>query len=97
MDMRFYLDPDSGLPHIYQHGVREDEVEQILRGKGEDVAAKDGARRNSDKRTRDATCKSIYTFDDLGLSIFVITAYGVQSLSCADYAASAGLLSTESP
>jgi len=95
--MRFYLDPDSGLPHIYQHGVREDEVEQILRGKGEDVAAKDGARMKLGQTHAGRYLQVIYTFDDLGLSIFVITAYGVQSLSCADYAASAGLLSTESP
>ena len=28
VDIRFYLDPDTGLPHIYGHGVTEEEVEQ---------------------------------------------------------------------
>ncbi len=26
MDIRFYLDPDSGLPHIYGHGVTMEET-----------------------------------------------------------------------
>jgi hypothetical protein len=26
----------SGLPHIYQHGIDEDEVEQVLRGPGDE-------------------------------------------------------------
>ena len=34
MEMRFYLDPESGQPHIYEHGVTEDEVVQILRQPG---------------------------------------------------------------
>ncbi|MGA7495685.1 MAG: hypothetical protein WBX00_03070 [Isosphaeraceae bacterium] len=25
MDIRFYLDPDTGLPHIYGHGVTTEE------------------------------------------------------------------------
>ena len=27
MNIRFYLDPETGQPHIYNHGVSEDEVE----------------------------------------------------------------------
>jgi hypothetical protein len=26
MDVRFYIDVDTGLPHIYQHGVSEADV-----------------------------------------------------------------------
>jgi len=36
VDIRFYLDPDTGLPHIYGHGVTEADVEQVLRRPGED-------------------------------------------------------------
>ena len=25
MKIRFYIDPETGLPHIYRHDVREDE------------------------------------------------------------------------
>jgi hypothetical protein len=27
MNLRFYEDPDTGQPHIYQHSVTEQEVE----------------------------------------------------------------------
>jgi hypothetical protein len=37
MEIRFYFDPDFDEPHIYGHGVTEDEVEQVLRGPGEDL------------------------------------------------------------
>ncbi len=30
MNIRFFLDPETGLPHIYNHEVNEDEVEDIL-------------------------------------------------------------------
>jgi hypothetical protein len=30
MDLRFYLDPQTGEPHIYEHGVSEEEVEEVL-------------------------------------------------------------------
>jgi hypothetical protein len=36
MNIRFYLDPGSGLPHIYDHDVTEVEVEQVLTNRGED-------------------------------------------------------------
>lgn len=37
MEIRFYEDPDTGLPHIYGHDVTEDEVRRVLRSRGEDL------------------------------------------------------------
>jgi hypothetical protein len=41
MELRFWDDPETGLPHIYNHGVTEEEVQQVvdrpglnLRGRG---------------------------------------------------------------
>ena len=34
MDVRFHLDPDTDLPHIFGHGVTEAEAEYILRHPG---------------------------------------------------------------
>ena len=31
MNLRFYIDPETGYPHIYRHGVGEYEVEDVLR------------------------------------------------------------------
>ena len=39
MEIRFYEDPDTGQPHIYGHGVTEEEVRQVLQGSGEDLPA----------------------------------------------------------
>ena len=44
MDVRYYLDPETGLPHIYDHGVTEAEAEWILAHPGEDEACSGGSR-----------------------------------------------------
>ena len=31
MDIRYYIDPETELPHLYRHGVAEQEVEEVLR------------------------------------------------------------------
>lgn len=36
VNLRFFIDHESGLPHIYNHAVSEDEVEQALANRGED-------------------------------------------------------------
>jgi hypothetical protein len=45
MELRFYEDPESGQPHIYSHGVTEQEVQEVLRGRGEDLRADGNSRR----------------------------------------------------
>lgn len=44
MKFRFYIDPASGAPHIYQHGVTEDEVADVFENPGEDRSGSEGAR-----------------------------------------------------
>jgi hypothetical protein len=36
MQVRFYIDPQSGAPHIYGHDVSESEVEEVLERPVED-------------------------------------------------------------
>ena len=36
MRIRYYIDPQTELPHIYGHNVSESEVEELLRRPGED-------------------------------------------------------------
>ena len=36
MDLRFWDDLETGLPHIYEHGVTEEEVRQIMAQPGFD-------------------------------------------------------------
>lgn len=75
MQVRFYLDPDSGLPHIYNHGVHEEEVEQVLRGLGEDLPGSRDARIKLGRTVAGRYLQVIYVPDDDPDSVFVITAY----------------------
>mgnify|MGYP001089355400 CR=1 FL=1 len=34
--VRYYIDPETSLPHIYNHDVSEEEVEEVLAEPGED-------------------------------------------------------------
>jgi len=56
MEVRYYIDPDSRQPHIYQHGVVEQEVEEVC-GDRERIAqgVKDHGLRLG-KREMGATC-----------------------------------------
>jgi len=40
MKIRFYIDPESGIPHFYHQEVREGEIEDILRNLGKTVQTK---------------------------------------------------------
>jgi hypothetical protein len=44
MELRFWNDPESGLPHIYEHGVTEAEVLQVLLRSGEEFPGGDDSR-----------------------------------------------------
>jgi hypothetical protein len=44
MTLRFYHDPDTDLPHIYNHGVHEQEVQDVLRYPMEDAKSDRGSR-----------------------------------------------------
>jgi hypothetical protein len=42
--IRFYIDPSTGVPHILNHQVGEDEVADVLEGPEEDRAGGEGSR-----------------------------------------------------
>jgi len=44
MKIRFYVDPESGTPHVHRHGVGEDEVEDILGNLREDRPGREDSR-----------------------------------------------------
>ena len=75
MDLRFYLDPDTDQPHIYNHGVFETEVEEVLRGPGEDRAGDEGSRVAIGQTAAGRYLKVVYSRDVGRDSAFVITVY----------------------
>jgi hypothetical protein len=75
MNLRFYISPETGLPHIYNHSVKEQEVEDILRFRGEDRPGRDGTRVAIGQTQSGRYLKVIYVPSPESKSIFIITAY----------------------
>ena len=44
MNIRFYIDIETGSPHIYNHAINEVEVEEVLGDPGEDRPSRDDSR-----------------------------------------------------
>jgi hypothetical protein len=75
MNIRFYLDPGTGQPHIYKHGVTEKEVGEVLRRTGEDRPGQEGSRVAIGQTSSGRYLRVIYVPDPQPNSVFVITAY----------------------
>jgi hypothetical protein len=75
MNIRFHIDPETGAPHIYGHGVDEDEVAEVLASPGEDRPGREGARVTIGKTRSGRYLRVIYVPDPEPDSVFVITAY----------------------
>ncbi|MEK7396619.1 MAG: DUF4258 domain-containing protein [Candidatus Poribacteria bacterium] len=73
MKIQFYLDPDTGLPHIYKHGINEYEVEEVLQNPGEDRQGSKGTRIIIGQTFAGRYLRIICKIESN--SIFVITAY----------------------
>ncbi|MFP3940083.1 MAG: hypothetical protein ACLF0P_07240 [Thermoanaerobaculia bacterium] len=78
MDLRFYPDPETGAPHIYNHGVTEEEVQQVLEDPGEERPGKSHARVAIGATEAGRILRVIYTRDPVPGSVFVITAYDLR-------------------
>lgn len=75
MEIRFYEDPETGLPHIHGHGITEEEVSQVLYGRGDDLRGRDDSRIKLGRTTAGRYLQVIYVPDEDSESVFVITAY----------------------
>ena len=77
MKIRFYVDPETGAPHVHNHEVDEDEVADVLSTPGEDRVGRDGSRVAIGRTRNGRHLKVIYVPDPQPASVFVITAYEV--------------------
>lgn len=75
MHIRFYIDPASDAPHIYNHDVSESEVEDVLGHPLEDRPGHDGSRIAIGQPGSRRFIRVIYVADADQDSVFVITAY----------------------
>lgn len=74
-NVRYYIDPETGLLHIYNHSVTEEEVEEVLARPGEDRRGYGGARVATGQTEVGRYLRVIYVPDPEPGSVFVITAY----------------------
>jgi hypothetical protein len=75
MNIRYYPEPETGLPHIFGHGVTEAEVEQVFRNPGEEVPGTRGSRMKLGRTDAGRHLQVIFVSDEDPRSVFVITAY----------------------
>src|SRR5437870_5621149 len=75
LDLRFHRDPETGLPHIYDHGVTEEEVRQILTAPAEDRPGTEGSWVALGQTQAGRYLKVIYVPEEGLASVFVITAF----------------------
>jgi hypothetical protein len=73
LEVRFYVDPATGSPHIHHHEVDEDEVIEILEKPGEDRPGREGSRIALGQTSTGRYLRVIYLVEPE--SLFVITAY----------------------
>ncbi len=81
MKIRYYIDPKTGLPHIYNHDVNEMEVEYVLKKPFEDRSGREGSRVAMGQTISGRYLRVIYVPDPEPDSNFVITAYDLTGKS----------------
>ena len=85
MNIRFYIDPEMRIPHIYRHDVDENEVEEILQRPGEDRPGHEGSRVAIGQTQTRRYLRVIYVPDPEPNSAFVITAYDLRGKALTAY------------
>ena len=84
-NIRFYVDPETGLPHIFNHNVSEDEVDEILQKPGEDRQGVEDSRVAIGQTSAGRYLRVIYVPDPEPGSVFVITAYDLRGKALTAY------------
>ena len=85
MNIRFNSDRETGLPHIYDHDVSEDEVEDVLLNPSENRAGRDESRVAIGQTQAGRYLRVIYLRDPQPDSVFVLTAYELTGKPLAAY------------
>jgi hypothetical protein len=75
---RYYIDPRTDQPHIYNHDVSEGEAEEVLAHPGEDRPGEDGSRIALGSTSGGRFLRVIYVPDPEPDSVFVVTAYDLK-------------------
>ena len=85
MEVRYFRDPDTGMPHIHNHGVTEAEVLQVLCKPGPVYRGDRNSRMKSGQTEAGRYIQVVYSPDPEGASVFVITAYPLKGKALKAY------------
>jgi hypothetical protein len=85
MRIRFNTDPETGLPHIYDHGVTEEDVRQVLARPGADFPGRRKSRIALGQTWAGRYLQVVYVKDELPGSVFVVTAYDMSAKALQAY------------
>jgi hypothetical protein len=75
VEVRLYRDPDTGLPHIYAHGVTESEVEDVLRRPAENRPGRMRSRVAIGHTRSGRLLRVVYVPDADGSGVFAVKAF----------------------
>ena len=75
MKISFYIDPETDQPHIYNHGVAEAEVRQVLARPGLVLKGSKSSRFALGQTVDGRFLKVVYAPSKQGPGVFVVTAY----------------------
>lgn len=86
VELRFYIDPATREPHIYEHGVSEEEVEEVLSSpRAEERPGRNHSRVVIGSTVAGRILRVVYSSDPYPGTLFVITAYDVRGKPLAAY------------
>jgi hypothetical protein len=83
VELQFYCDPDSDLPHIYGHGVTEQEVLEVFRRNPVRLHGSEGSMFALGQTASGRHLKIVYRQDER--EILVITAIDLQGKALKAY------------
>jgi hypothetical protein len=75
MRLRFWNDPETSLPHIYNHGVTAKEVLETFQRPGEEFPGRDDSRIRIGQTAAGRYLQIVFVPDFGSRSAFVVTAF----------------------
>ena len=85
VDLRFYFDPQTGEPHIYRHGVSEEEVHQVMENPADEFGGRGDSRIALGQTEHGRYLEVVYVPDPGRRGAFVVTAYDLRGKALAAY------------
>jgi uncharacterized DUF497 family protein len=85
MNVTFFTDSDTGEPHIFNHGVTEAEVRQILAHPGVILKGRKTSRLALGQTVDGRYLKIVYSKRREGRGVFVVTAYELRGKELSAY------------